>query len=70
MPNQPNPLNEALMNDEVSLTFTRRQWIFLFNVLVSGSYKFGVAAFLKDIVDKIEPIAAVATNIDRPEDKE
>lgn len=48
----------------ISISMTRREWTVLWNIIVGQSYKFGIAVFLKTIVDKIEPHVAVETNIE------
>lgn len=53
-------------NKLIKITLTKRQWTVLFNLIVGQSYKFGIAIFLKDIVDAIEPHVLVDTNIPQP----
>lgn len=54
----------------ISLTMTRQQWTVVFNLIVGGSYKYGVIHFLKPIVDIIEPVVVVDTNIEEPTPEE
>lgn len=61
---------EKLLNEEVSLTLKRRQWLVVHNVLVSLKYGLGDAKIINQIVDQLQPIAAIDSNIERKEDPE
>lgn len=57
---------EKEMNQLLSLTLTKREWIIIFNIMNSMDYKLGDARELLKTTDKIQSIIAVETNIKRP----
>lgn len=66
--NLSQPLPDEVLNKEISITLARRQWIVIFNILVSQAYKLGDAKIVNEIVDKLQPEVAVDTNIKSPEE--
>ena len=61
-------ISEKILNQEVSITLKRRQWIIISNVLVSQNYRLGDAKFVLEIVDALQPHVAVDSNIDPDKD--
>lgn len=62
-------ISEKLLEQDVSVTLKRRQWVVLNNILVAIQYKIGDAKIVLPIVDEIMKVAAVDSNID-PEPEE
>lgn len=54
---------DGILDELCTLTLKRREWIVVFNVLVSLSYKLGDAPIVQKIVDTVKPVATVDTNI-------
>lgn len=61
-------LFDAEMNKEFSLVFTKKELTVIFNILTSVNAKYGDFLAIKPIVDKVEPIVAVASNIPPKDD--
>lgn len=57
-------ISEKILNQEVSITLKRRQWIILNNILVSLQYKLGDAKHILPIADELFKVSAVDSNID------
>lgn len=57
------PILDAKLDEEHTVTFTTRDLIVIFNILIGGSYKLGDAVLVKSIVDKLQPLVAVDTNV-------
>lgn len=58
-------ISEDVLNAPISITLMRRQWIVLYNIVVSQPYKLGDARIVNEIVDKLQPEVAVDTNISK-----
>lgn len=63
-------ISEKILNQEESITLKRRQWIVIFNILVSQQYRLGDAKIVNDIVDKLQSIVAVDSNIEPKDEPE
>lgn len=61
-PEQKDKLNTRL-NQEYSITLKQRQWIVIYNILVSQQYRLGDARIVNEICDEIQKVAAIDTNI-------
>lgn len=54
---------EASLNEEHQMTFTKKELLIIFNLMTRMDFKYGDFMNIKPIVDKIEPIVAVETNV-------
>lgn len=63
-------ISEKVLNQNVSITLTRRQWVVLNNILVTLQYKLGDAKFILPIADEIMKVAAVDSNIEPKDEPE
>lgn len=61
-PEQQKAFDEA-MNAEHTLTFKKKELIVIFNILTKIDMKYGDSLIISPIVQKLEPIVAVDTNI-------
>lgn len=66
-PKQPSKeeleLMEKELNKELTLTFKKKELLVIFNILTRAQFQYGDWLAVKPIVDKIEPIVTVASNI-------
>lgn len=68
-PKQPEPTEEqkkafdAEMNREHTVSFKKKELIVMYNILCKIDMKYGDALIVMPIVQKLEPIVAVASNI-------
>lgn len=72
MDNKPTPPTPSAPNSEImekvySVALKQKEWVVIYNIMASGSYKLGDAKVINPILDTIYSIAAVDTNI--PEEK-
>lgn len=54
---------EEAMNEEHSVTFKKKELIVIFNILCKIDMKYGDSLVIAPIVQKLEPIVAVTSNI-------
>lgn len=63
----PSPEEQEKINNRLNqlhnLTLKQREWIVIYNILVSLQYKLGDAKIVNDICDKIQPIVAIDSSI-------
>lgn len=62
-PEAVDPRISAMLLKPFSLTFTQQEWIVIYNVLTGISYKLGDSRVVLPIIDKIQGVCAVDTNI-------
>ena len=63
-PPPPAQVEDTSLLDTYTLTFTKRQWIIIFNTLVKPEYPLGAARIILPIVDQIEPVVAASSDKD------
>jgi len=54
---------EKELDKEHPMMFKKRELIVIFNMIVTSTMKYGDFAIFKPIIEKIEPIVAVASNV-------
>lgn len=58
---------DKTLDNKYTLTFTKAELIFIFNVLLSREYKLGDAAIGFPVIKRIEPLIVVDSNIENPD---
>lgn len=61
---------DRILDQICPISLARRQWIVVYNILVSQNYRLGDARIVNEICDKLQPIVAVDTNIEKEETDE